>query len=77
MKLIDFNAALRFEPGKPMMGKTGEPRFSAPELALSYDEKVDLWSCGLILYFLLSGGDLMFEHNKQFEENLDLEQIIK
>lgn len=34
LKIIDFNAALRFESSKKMMGKTGEPRYSAPELSL-------------------------------------------
>ena len=39
-----------------MFGVTGEPEFSAPELTQGkhYDEKVDLWSAGIVLYKLIT-----------------------
>jgi calcium/calmodulin-dependent protein kinase I len=46
-----------------MMTKTGTLAFSAPEIftALFYDEKVDLWSAGTVLYMMLCGQQ-PFEH---------------
>lgn len=40
-----------------MMTKTGTVAFSAPEIFVEkyYDEKVDIWSAGIVLYMLLSG----------------------
>lgn len=40
-----------------MMTKTGTVAFSAPEIFTQkfYDEKVDIWSAGVVLYMMLSG----------------------
>ena len=40
-----------------MMTKTGTVAFSAPEIFTSvfYDEKIDIWSDGIVLYMMLSG----------------------
>ena len=45
-----------------MYGSTGEPRFSAPEMTTHqhYDARVDIYSAGIALYFMLSGGDCPF-----------------
>ncbi len=36
---------------------TGLPEWSAPEMlqGTSYNNKVDMWSAGCVLYYLLSG----------------------
>jgi serine/threonine protein kinase len=62
--LIDFNVSKRFNSTKffnpiLMMTNTGTPMYQAPEMvegAVSYyDEKIDLWSVGAILYFMITG----------------------
>lgn len=65
MTLIDFNVSKRFREassGSPLllMTNTGTPKYQAPEMLQGqwsyYDEKIDLWSAGAVLYYLLTGG---------------------
>jgi len=43
-------------PGHKLTKQIGTAYYIAPEvLAKSYDEKCDVWSCGVIMYILLSG----------------------
>ncbi len=67
VKVIDFGTSRVFDAGKKMTSKIGTPLYIAPEvLNNSYTEKCDVWSCGVILYVLLSGvqpfvGSSIFE----------------
>jgi calcium-dependent protein kinase len=58
IKLIDFGAA-NFHKGdldEKLTLKVGTPYYIAPEvIEKNYDNKCDMWSCGVILYVLLSG----------------------
>ena len=55
IKIIDFNIAT-FNMGKRLSKITGTPNYIAPEVIKeSYTEKCDMWSCGIIMYLLLSG----------------------
>lgn len=67
IKLIDFGLAQRFTPGETKLtGKVGTPSYIPPEVyALkNYNEKADVWSCGVIMYTLLSGF-FPFSGNKE------------
>jgi len=56
LKLIDFGISKRFQPGDPAKTKAGTPNYVAPEvLAGRYDEKVDIWSLGVITFVMLIG----------------------
>eukprot|EP00919_Chromeraceae_sp_WS-2016_P039003 GHVR01093141.1.p1 GENE.GHVR01093141.1~~GHVR01093141.1.p1 ORF type:complete len:523 (+),score=141.90 GHVR01093141.1:84-1652(+) len=58
IKIIDFGTSRTFDAdnGKKMHQKLGTPYYVAPEvLRKRYDEKCDVWSCGVILYILLCG----------------------
>ena len=74
IKLIDFGTAVMFKPRQKFNEKIGTPYYIAPEiLKKKYDEKCDLWSCGVIMYILLTGeppfnGDSDKEILKRVEE---------
>ena len=56
--IIDFNVShIKKHKKTKMMTKTGSIIFSAPEILYSgyYDEKIDIWSAGVVLYMMLSG----------------------
>lgn len=56
VKLIDFGMASKFEPNEKLNSIQGTPYYMAPEiLTACYDSKVDIWSCGILLFILLSG----------------------
>merc|ERR1712032_911431 len=64
IKLIDFGMATRYEVGGPpsLTDGCGTPEYLAPEVAANlnvespYGEKCDIYSCGILLYELLSGS---------------------
>lgn len=54
--LIDFGNSVRLKPGKAIKKCTGTCYFMAPEIIKGrYDEKVDIWSSGVLLYLMLCG----------------------
>ena len=63
IKICDFGTSKMFEKGTVQRKLVGSSYYIAPEvLKKHYDEKCDIWSCGVILYILLSarppfGGD--------------------
>lgn len=56
LKIIDFGTSVLHTPRKKLKRRLGTIYYLAPEvLKCSYDEKCDVWSCGVILFVLLSG----------------------
>jgi calcium-dependent protein kinase len=61
IKIIDFGTAKAFVPDSKMHQLLGTPFYIAPEVLMGdYNEKCDVWSCGVILYILLSGTPPFF-----------------
>lgn len=72
IKIIDFGTATSFKPGEWLTQKFGTPYYIAPEvLKKKYNEKCDIWSCGVILYILLCGyPPFNGQNDKQIIENV-------
>ena len=58
IKVIDFNVSRKYSPQTAkLLTQTGNLENRAPEIFANsgYDEKVDVWSTGLILFHILTG----------------------
>lgn len=56
LKCTDFGLSVYFKPGEKFRDVVGSAYYVAPEvLKRNYGPEADIWSCGVILYILLSG----------------------
>ena len=57
VKLIDFGLSQYIYKEEKMFGKVGTTKYMAPEILKKehYDEKIDIWSAGVILYNMITG----------------------
>jgi len=64
IKVADFGIAVEIKDAA--VGLFGSPGYMAPEMLLKkkYDEKIDIWSAGVILYILLC-GTMPFDVNER------------
>lgn len=56
LRLIDFGLARISDGNSGLKEIVGTPYYMAPEvIESSYREEADIWSCGVLLYTLVSG----------------------
>ena len=56
IKMIDFGLSKDFSEANTMHTMSGSPYYIAPEVFLQkYNQKIDIWSMGVVLYIMLSG----------------------
>lgn len=76
VKIIDFSLTKTLTHGETLSDSMGTINYVAPELLKKkpYDHKADVWSLGVILYFLL-GGILPFD-DEHFNEAIIGKKIV-
>lgn len=67
IKLIDFGFSKRMDTeNQQMQTMVGTPSYVSPELLTgTYGQESDLWSCGVILYTILSGRYPFYDEDEQ------------
>ena len=58
IKLVDFGLSNTYAPGATLKTACGSPCYAAPEMIAGesyFGAKVDIWSCGVILYAMVCG----------------------
>ena len=61
LKIIDFGTSNYFNPDNKLSLKIGSPYYIAPEVIKNeYNEKCDIWSCGVLMYILIVGRPPFF-----------------
>ena len=67
IKLIDFGSAQELKMKEKMRGKIGTTIYMAPEILkkLKYNEKVDMWSVGVLLFNMITGCQPFSSDNEE------------
>ena len=67
IKLIDFGSAQELKMKEKMRGKIGTTIYMAPEILkkLRYNEKVDMWSVGVLLFNMITGCQPFSSDNEE------------
>ena len=58
IKLVDFGLSNTYKKGETLKTACGSPCYAAPEMIAGeryHGSKVDVWSCGVILYAMVCG----------------------
>lgn len=67
IRIADFGLSKVFNQATMMQTCCGSPEYVAPEILMcvSYDQSVDMWSIGIIIYILLTGCFPFWSENVQ------------
>jgi len=67
IRISDFGLSKVFNQATMMQTCCGSPEYVAPEILMcvSYDQSVDMWSIGIIIYILLTGCFPFWSENVQ------------
>lgn len=78
IKISDFGFSCFFEPEEGLQLALGSPLYMAPEIHAKkkYNEKVDIWSIGVITYMLISGKNPFPGKDKEAVKNLIINHPI-
>lgn len=69
IKIIDFGIAKTLNRNKKILKKKGTTLYIAPEVIRGgYNEKCDVWSCGILFYMLFMKT---YPFNDEISENLE------
>ncbi len=76
--LMDFNVAVKFKEGKPLMAVAGSLAYMAPEILAKkgYYASVDHWSLGVLLYeCLYKKRPFKAKHSSQLSQAIRTESV--
>ena len=78
IKISDFGFSCFFDPKDGLDLVLGSPLYMAPEIikGQKYNEKVDIWSIGVITYMLLSGRNPFPGKNKNEVKYLIVSKVV-
>ena len=66
LKLIDFGLSKVLDGDKNLKGAVGTTFYMAPEVITgAYNEKCDIWACGVILYIMLCGKPPFYSQDEE------------
>ena len=66
LKLIDFGLSKVIDGEQNLKGAVGTTFYMAPEVITgNYNEKCDIWACGVILYIMLCGKPPFYSQNEE------------
>ena len=78
IKISDFGFSCLFDPNMGLNLSLGSPLYMAPEIIRDslYNEKVDVWSIGIIAYWLIAGvNPYPFSEKDDIRKFLDKHEI--
>lgn len=77
LKIIDFGLSENFSQKKRLKEKHGTSYYVSPEvLKGNYDERCDIWSCGVLLYVMLI-GNFPFYSDIEGDDDIIYNKILK